>query len=210
MVEYLLYLFLVGVCFVFSIILRKQLNGYGTYMSILLAIVLIFESFDYIFIDTIYINVLDHLYQPLEFTCLTLVYSVTLNWSWFKAKKWVVITLFWILAAVLTFFVEGVYNLNTLSFIVGSFIVLIYAFAYELQLFTTPPSKENLTRQPFFWINTAHLFFYLGTFFQMGFDAYLHNKSPETSYNLYLINYILNFTVYTLYLAGLTCRMIFK
>jgi len=174
-----------------------------------LGTVLLFESFDFL-VDKTTSNILDHLYEPIEFTIITLIYSKTIHYKWFKLAKFPIIFSFWLLAIILSIFIEGLVERNMLSFIIGSFGTIVYAFIYKYQLFTTPPTKESLFRLSFFWINTAHLFFYLGTFFQMGMDTYLHAKAPETAYDLFLINYIMNYTVYGLYIIGMLCKKIFK
>ncbi len=206
---YCIYLSLVASGFVFSYFNRKQLGSYATFLTILLGMVLLFESFDY-YIDVEQANLLNHFYQPLEFTLMVLIYGKVFNYSRFNRLIIPAITGFWAISLYLSIFVEGIQEYNTLSMILGYFCVIVLAAVYHAKLFTNKLGDTRLFRQPFFWINTAHLFFYLGTFFQMGFNAYLRNKSPESAHNLLYINYVLNLSLYSLYLVGFTCKQIFK
>ena len=192
-----------------SIINRKQLGSYSTYMTILLGMALLFDSYDYE-IDDWLAHILNHVYQPLEFTLLTLIYGKVLKYSWFKKAMFPMIAIFWAVSLFLSIEVEGLENENVLSLVISYFLVIIFAAIYHFQLLTNPLKGERLFRQPFFWINTAHLFFFLGTFFQMGFDAYLEKRWPGAAVDLRIIAYVLNLMLYSLYLVGFTCKQIFK
>jgi len=206
---YSLYLLLITSGLVFSIVNRRQLGDFSKYMTILLGMVLLFESFDYI-IKVEHANFLNHIYQPIEFTLMVLIYGRVLDYGWFRKVMIPMIVIFWSLSIYLSIFVEGIENDNALSFVMGNFCIVIFAIIFHFQLLSNPSKEERLFRHPFFWINTAHLFFYLGTFFQMGFNAYLYERVPEVANSLMIINYVLNLSLYSLYLVGFTCKQIFK
>ena len=204
----MLYLLLVATVLTASIVNRKQLSNYGSLLSVLLGLVLLFESFDYI-IEKPERNILDHFYQPLEFTLLVIMYSKTLAYKWFNKYKLIYIIGFWVIAMYMSFAIEGLKTFNTLSFLLGSFLTIVMALLFQFQLFVKP-SKEHLFTKPFFWINTAHLFFYLGTFIQMGLNSYIKANNEELADNLHTISYILNYVLYILYFVGITCKTIFR
>jgi hypothetical protein len=110
----------------------------------------------------------------------------------------------------LSIWVEGIFNPNTASFIIGSILIILYSILYKYQLFTSPPTKESLLINPFFWINTANLFFYCGTFFQMGLDSYIRKGNAALADQLHIIIYGLNYMLHLLYLIGFLCKRIFK
>ena len=206
---YHIYLSLIASGLVVSIINRKHLGNYSTYMTVLLGMVLLFEWYDYE-IDDKLAHFLNHVYQPLEFTLLALIYGKVLDYSWFKKAMLPMIAAFWGLSLFLSVEVEGLENENALSLVISYFLVVVFASIYHFQLLTNPVMGERLFRQPFFWINTAHLFFFLGAFFQMGFDAYLEKRWPYSAFDLCTIGYVLNLMLYSLYLVGFTCKQIFK
>lgn len=155
-------------------------------------------------------NFLDHLYQPLEISLLSGVYYHVVPDPRFKRIVIIAVPAFWIFAAYASIVLEGIGEPNTISFVAGSIIIIFYSMVYVVQLFTTPPLQDNLLSIPFFWINTGHLFFYFGTFFQMGMDSYIRSVDLALANKLVVINYALNFTLYLLYLNGFLCRKVFK
>ena len=206
---YYIYLSLVAAGLIVSIINRKQLGSYATYITILLGVVLLVESRDYEIEDTL-AHIINHAYQPVEFTLMALIYGKVLKYRWYKKALIPMIIIFWVISLFLSIGIEGVENENALSLVVSYFLVVVFASVYHFQLLSNPQKNEGLFRQPFFWINTAHLFFFLGTFFQMGFDAYLEKKMPDAAIDARTISHVLNLALYSLYLVGFTCKQIFK
>ena len=91
-----------------------------------------------------------------------------------------------------------------------SIIVIFYGLRYIYQLYDSPPETSSLLTVPFFWINTGNLFFYCGTFFQMGLNSYIDSLDSNLAADLQIINKALNYTLYIFYFIGFTCRKIFK
>jgi hypothetical protein len=150
---------------------------------------------------------LEHLYQPIEFTILALLYREQLQSAIFKKIIPWLVGLFWLMALLFMFFIEGTDEQSTATFLTESIIIIVFAVRYTYELYFFPPEDESLLRIPFFWINTGHLFYCAGTFFQMGFDTYLSIHFPKLQENLSHISHILNYTLYLLYLTGFLCNM---
>src|SRR5687767_14610849 len=122
-------------------------------------------------------NILDHLYQPIEFTLLSVIYYHAISHRTFRKLIKFIVGIFILVSVLSSVWVEGIFAPNTISFIIGSTFIIFYSIVFMFQLYTLPPTAESLLVNPFFWINTAHLFFYCGTFFQMGLDSYLRKQN---------------------------------
>ena len=153
---------------------------------------------------------LDHLYQPIELIFLSILYYHAVNSHSLRKAIKILVPLAILISIAWSVQVEGVLNINTGSFIIGSTLVIVYSIFYKYQLFTSPPTKESLVVNPFFWINTGNLFFYCGTFFQMGLHNYISKTNAALADQLFVINHGLNYTLYILYLIGILCKRIFK
>jgi len=59
---------------------------------------------------------------------------------------------------------------------------------------------------PEFWVCTGILFFFAGTFFQMGLHSFLFRTNRELANRLYVINHLLNILLYGLLTVGFLCK----
>jgi hypothetical protein len=206
-----LYSLLIIACLVAYQLNKQSLPAYLRYLQYLLAIALIFEvSAEILSLYDINSYFLDHFYQPIELIFLSTLYYHAIDNKTFRKTIRAVVLLALIVSIVLSIWVEGIFNPNTASFIIGSTLIILYSILYKYQLFTSPPTKESLLINPFFWINTANLFFYCGTFFQMGLDSYIRKGNAALADQLHIIIYGLNYMLHILYLIGFLCKRIFK
>lgn len=206
--SFAIYMALVVACLMACAVNKRFFRETYLYFLLLLSSVLLFESGGLLWPEKAQ-NVLNHVYQPVEFTLLTLIYKTILK-NHFISRHWKKIVWgFVVVSLSLSVFVEGLTAPNTLSFLMGSVLVIIYALLYVYELYAYPPQYDGLFSNPYFWINTGHLFFYCGTFFQMGLDAYLMGIDIEVAMQLRIIIKALNYTLYTLYLTGFICRTVF-
>lgn len=211
MIPFSFYILLIIACLVAYLLNKQSFPSYFINFLYLFIAVIVFEL-TALALQSIDVNhnFLDHLYQPVEVTLLSVVYYHVIPYRSFKKMMFFIIPLFWMFCLYASVFAEGITEPNTISFIAGSIIIIFYSMVYLVQLFTEPPTKDNLLAIPFFWINTGHLFFYFGTFFQMGMDTYIRSIDFALAEKLVVINYALNFTLYLLYLNGFLCRKVFK
>jgi len=211
LVSFFLYSLLIIACLVVYQLNKQSLPSYLQYIQILLAIALVFEvSAEILRHYNINHYFLDHLYQPIELVLLSTVYYHAIDNKSVRKTIKLIVLLYVFASIILSVWVEGIANPNTGSFIIGSTLIIFYSILYKYQLFTLPPTKESLLVNPFFWINTANLFFYCGTFFQMGLDSYIRKENATLADQLHVINHGLNYTLYILYLTGFLCKRIFK
>lgn len=211
MILFSFYILLLIACLTTLLLNRQSLPSYFGYFVYLLLIVIVFEVVGQaLSLEHINANFLDHAYQPLEVTILSLVYARVIMSVTFRRLVAFIVPAFWAFAAFSTFDLEGLASINTASFIGSTLVISFYALVYVFQLYKLPPSSESLLTVPFFWINTGHLFFYFGTFFQMGMDSYIRQADRALAERLVVINHALNFALYLLYLIGFSCRKVFK
>lgn len=203
-----LYIILVSACLVACTLNKAYLPSYAVYMQWLF-IAAIGNELAGEWLGKPLSNVLDHFYQPIEFALITLVYSRVLKNQRFQSWSKILIVVFAAAALSASFWIEDIYETNSISFNMGSIIIILYSVFYIIQLYESPPEMENLLAFPFFWINTANLFFYCGTFLQMGLDDYVKGFDPDLANRLQVINYVLNYVMYLFYLVGFLCQKIF-
>jgi hypothetical protein len=67
-----------------------------------------------------------------------------------------------------------------------------------------------LIQEPVFWIAIGVFFFCLTTFFSMGFLKYLRQKNSPLANKYFLINYVMNYTLYLTYIIGLLCSKTYQ
>ena len=211
LLSFILYCLLIIACLVAYQLNKLSLPFYLRYLQFLLAIGLVFEvSSEILALHNINTNFLDHLYQPIELVFLSVIYYHAIGKRSIRKMIGIVVPITVMISIISSVWLEGVENPNTASFIVGSTLIVILSIIYKYQLFTSPPTRESLLANPFFWINTANLFFYCGTFFQMGLDSYIRKGNAVLADQLHIINHGLNYMLYVLYLIGLLCKMIFR
>ena len=113
---------------------------------------------------------------------------------------------FFILAGVNIFFIQGFYKFHTISYRLGAVMIIVWCFLYFRQLLR---SSEYivLLRNPYFWISTGLLFFYLGFFFYFSAFDYIVYKKISFNRELWIvISNILNILLYSCFLIALICQ----
>lgn len=209
MISFWIYISLLIACLIACSINRQFVLDTYKFFQILFVLVLLFEICGF-YITTDYENLLNHLYQPLEFVLMTLIYKHILSNSVIKKNSNILIIAFVLVSLLASTVIEGIFEPNTISFLLGSTVYILFGLIYVYELYAKPPQSSSLFKNPYFWINTGNLFFYCGTFFQMGLDAYLFSIDINLANELRIIVKILNYTLYSLYLIGFICRRIFR
>lgn len=185
---------------------RKNLPGSFVFLALLLALTLISELVK-IFLKRHEINTsfMDHFFQPAEFVLISTVYYHAFYGLRNKSMVKIMIPLFIVAAFFVSTFIDGWNAMNRSSFLMESFILVVYAVIYMLEILNKP-ANENLLKKPFFWVNTGILFYCSGTFFQVGLHEYFENRNPALAKELNLINQVLNYLLYSSFIAGFLCR----
>lgn len=87
----------------------------------------------------------------------------------------------WFVLAVITCLIFGIVNIcfiqktsvNSYSFVLQSFIIVMYALIYFFYLLAEQPARFH--HLPMFWFNSAFILFHAGNFFLFAFTSYLVN-----------------------------------
>lgn len=218
---FLLYLALIISCLLAYRIGRKYLPPYFSYFQYLFAAAVIFDLSGEILKD-MHINnyFLDHFYQIIELTILSVIFWHAIENDEFRHIISVTTILAVLLSLVLSVGIEGVGNKNRLSLFLSSALIILYSLRYLRYLNNSQPTQESILLNPLFWIVAAHLLYYYGDYFYMAPMGFIESTSVQKEIKfidkkiifdyqeqeLRILHMVLNYTLYILYLTGFLCR----
>jgi hypothetical protein len=144
---------------------------------------------------------------PLEFLFMYFLYYKNLPKHFHKTvfALSLIYILFW--GAELIFVQHTKWIWFSMSYSVGSIIMLILGIIYFLQLLK---SEKLLTykKQIFFWVNLGLMLFYVGTFPFYATMSVLYNEAPNLYAFLYWMSKILDYVMYIFFIIGFLCNNI--
>ncbi len=119
--------------------------------------------------------------------------------------------LYWILIVVSVsniLFIQGFYELNSYTIILGSCISVYYIFEYFKEMIQHTQSI-NLLQNPFFWISIGYLFLFIGLFILVCFGAYFKYLNDFDSFLpiWYLFNNLIFTILYSCLLIAFSFRL---
>lgn len=145
------------------------------------------------------------------FTCFEFLFYSYIYLRVLEDGKWVRIIRYSmigypILFLVNIFFVEGFNRFHTITYRIGSVMIVTWCYIYLRQVMRSP-SYQSVFRNPIFWISTGLLFFYTGFFFYMS-AAYilLYTKLEVDKYVWAAISGTLNTLLYGCFLISFLCK----
>ncbi len=100
--------------------------------------------------------------------------------------------------------IQGFFTFNHLSYLLGSFLVIINSLLCFVELIETN-HQSSLIKNSIFWINCASLIFFTGSFFYFLFWYYLVQNAVDDGSLFRNILTVLNLAFYTLIIIGLLC-----
>ena len=158
--------------------------------------------------DEWYTSLITHLYQPIEFFWLILMYSKAIKDHRLKNYRYIWISIYTVIALLLSWFVGNQFTtFNTFSYLLEAVVITFLALYFMYEEYHYGPEDWNLFRQPFFWINTGNLFFFTVTFFHKGLDNYFLDHFPEIAKQSRYIMVFSNYLLYIMYTIGSLCRI---
>jgi hypothetical protein len=101
-------------------------------------------------------------------------------------------------------FVQGFQNFHTITYRIGSVMIVTWCYIYFRQLMKSE-IYMSLFRNPLFWISSGLLFFYAGFFFWMSADVLLYINLPYNGFLWYAISDTLNIILYSCFLISFIC-----
>ena len=146
-----------------------------------------------------------NIFTTIEFLYYSFIFYHILRQASLKKVVAITATAFLIFTTINIMFIEGFKRFHTISYRVGAIMIAIWCYLYFRQLLQ---SKEHiiLFRNPFFWMSTGLLFFYLGFFFYFSAHAYLVSRKIEYSRELFtIISNTLNTLLYSSFVIALLC-----
>jgi uncharacterized RDD family membrane protein YckC len=203
-----LYILLLTACLIVYIRRRKVLPPHFLYLALSLFLALSVELFQHYYTLSgkhSKVHALYHGYQLIEFAMISMVYYESFRQMRFKTMVKYILPVYLLAAEIGSVFIEGIKCPNIFSFLLGSFLLVIYSGCYILELFFNPET-ENLLRIPFFWINTGIMFYCAGSFLEMGLRLYVQTVNPGVAEELQWISHLLNCFLYLVILIGFLCR----
>jgi hypothetical protein len=147
-----------------------------------------------------------NLSTTIEFAFYYYVYYRTLNTPSYKKIISVYAAFFFPFAIFNMFLIQGMDHFHTHGYLTGSIFLIVLVLLYLREVFLTIELRNPL-KEKIFWISTGVLFFYIGSFFQMGFFEYIFN-SPSASIR-YVFDALLNFLnviLYTMFIIAFNLK----
>lgn len=205
----IIYFSLLLISLIICVLRRKFLPWYFIFFSILLACSFLFDSTGFILkyyhLSRYWVY---HLYRPLDYILLTAVFFYEIKG---KIEKNIIKTSWYIF-----FIICLIYSLinkftgpTSLTSTINNVFLIIICFLYFRDTFKIK-EKLSLAKEPVFWIATGTLFYCLATFFSMGFLKYLRENNNPLANKYFLINYVMNYTLYLTYIIGLLCSKTYQ
>jgi hypothetical protein len=129
-----------------------------------------------------------------------------------KMAKKIVFVLLWLyppICLVNIFFIQGLSNWQSYSYLIGNLIIVGLTVYYFFELFKRP-QFINLMKEPAFWICSALLFYYMCSFPFLSLVNLLHDAPLIILNNLSTFLTLLNIMQYVLFSIAFLCRLNFK
>jgi hypothetical protein len=129
-----------------------------------------------------------------------------------KMARKVVYVLFWLyppICFVNIFFVQGLYDWQSYSYLIGNLLIVGLTVYYFFELFKRP-TFINLMKEPAFWICSALLFYYMCSFPFLSLVNIARTAPPIVLNNLSVFLTLLNIMQYVLFSIAFLCRLDFK
>jgi hypothetical protein len=128
-----------------------------------------------------------------------------------RAKKvFLYICLLYPVVALLNIFlVQRFGNFHTMTYSLGSLLIVAGCIYYFWELFQQK-SSVDLVRQPAFWICSGLLFYYTCNFPIYGLTNFISSLPKEITQNLFMILIVINICLYLSFTIAFLCRLKIK
>jgi hypothetical protein len=144
------------------------------------------------------------------FTTIEFLYYCFIFYNILHSEKLKIIVLlsaivFLVFTVINIFWIQGFYRFHTISYRAGALMIVTFCYLYFRQLIQSS-EQIILIKNPFFWISTGLLFFYLGFFFYFCAFDYIAYKKVKFSMELFsVISDVLNTLLYSCFVIALIC-----
>jgi hypothetical protein len=147
-----------------------------------------------------------NIFTTLEFLYYSFVFYHLLQSKSLKKTVILITAVILIFACINIFLIQGFYNFHTHSYRVGALMVVTWCLLYFRHLMQSS-DHIDLAKDPFFWMCTGLLFFYLVFFcYWSAFDNFLKMGFDKIDQELWdILRGPLNFLLYSCFVIALLC-----
>lgn len=211
MLLYNIYLLVQASSFLVCILLYRSLkNTPFKYFLPFLFITLTVELIGYYLITKGLRNyTLFNFFTTLEFIFYSFLFSKHLKTTFFKKLTIGFIPFYAFMVFLNLQFVQGYNNFHTYTFLLGSFFVVLFCCLFFYESVLPEHLDHPLAKQPFFWVCTGLLLFYMGSVIINALFEYLRSYDlQQEGKKIYgIINQSLNVVLYSAFIyAFILCR----
>jgi len=150
-----------------------------------------------------------HIYTPIEYTILGLLYRNAVAGTLLKKIITTSIPFFIVLSIVFSAFVQKTDENNSFTTIIESLLILSWSLFYLREVLLLQ-QVTHLHRFPMFWICVGILFYFTGSLITEGMLNYLIKHSLPLARRMYNIGYIFKYLLFILLMIGAWCQIAFK
>jgi hypothetical protein len=145
-------------------------------------------------------------YLVFNFCFFLFVLRAIISDPFFKKLGLIVILTYGALAVFNLFYFQKLHTWNSITYSLGSLLIVAFCIYYFLELFRKPKSTK-LTTEPAFWIVSGLLFFYCCSFPFLGLNNLVQHAPEVIKRNLSTILTVLNILLYLLFSIAFLCRL---
>jgi hypothetical protein len=117
-----------------------------------------------------------------------------------------IVFVFFVLGIINLLFIQKIGEFNSMTFCIGSLLIVGMCIFYFFELFQLPKAT-SLLRDPAFWICSGLLFFYVCTFPFFGLSNLISNSSMALIYKFSFILLGINVFLYSLFTIAFLCQI---
>jgi hypothetical protein len=150
-----------------------------------------------------------HIYTPIAYTILSVLYLNAISGALLKKIITASIPFFIILSIVFSAFVQKPDESNSYSNIIMSLLILTWSLFYLREVLLLQ-QVTHLQRFPMFWICVAISFCFTGNLITEGMLNYLIKYSIQIARQAYGFTYIFKYLSFILLMIGAWCQIAFK
>jgi len=145
-------------------------------------------------------NVPNFVYVISAFCLFSAAYYHLLNRKY--KSLFIALTIGFLAVALLNFFLYQKNSMNSYTYVGEAIVIIIYAILYFYKLLVELP-EQHIHRLPMFWINSALLIFFSGTFILYTFTSYLTNVLKDDLIAYWSFHNMLSLFQHLLIIVGL-------
>lgn len=150
-----------------------------------------------------------HIYTPIEYTILGLLYRNEVTGALLKKIITATIPFFITLSIVFSAFVQKPDENNSFITVIESLLILSWSLFYLREVLLLQ-QVTHLHRFPMFWICVGILFYFTGSLITEGMLNYLIKHSLPLAQRVYSIGYIFRYLLLILFIIGAWCQLAYK